>query len=82
MVIQQRIMDKRLSLKSTEGKLKIKEYLAGGTKNSITFKTEINPQDFNQLARAFKDFELQGYPVEKAIKKFKAIKKDSEFPLW
>lgn len=75
-------MDKRLSLKRIEGKLKIKEYLAGGKKNSVTFKTDINPNDFNQLARAFKDFELQGYPVEKAIKKFKSIKKDSDFPLW
>lgn len=75
-------MNKRLSLKSTEGKLKIREFFKSGVKNSITFKTEINPADFNQLARAFKDLELQGYPIEKAIQKYKLLKKDGSFPLW
>jgi hypothetical protein len=75
-------MDKRLSIKEVGGRLKIKEYLSGGNKNSVTFKTDINPKDFKQIGRLLIDFELQGYPVEKGIKELKSLKHDNSFPLW
>jgi len=75
-------MKKKLSFKKVKEKVKIKEFIPEGKKNCVTFKTEINPWDFNQLALVLKDLELHGYPIEKAIKRFRSIKKKGDFPLW
>lgn len=74
-------MNKILSIKKVDESMKIKEIIQGQMKNSVSYNKKLNPNDFNDLARTLMDFEIQGYPIEKAIQKYKFLKK-KDFPLW
>jgi hypothetical protein len=64
--------------------VKLKVILKGGKKGlpgRTSYVTEVNAENFKEIALVFLDLESRGVPLKKAIKEFKLGKSDWEMAL-